>query len=99
MAKRKLLKLEYAVTLVIMFAVLLLIIPFDIEARNLIGRSISPECLENVGDYVADLLENQERYIEQIEKIRNERLYNIGYSGKAGGEYIIESLKKKQSVK
>jgi len=75
------------------------IIPFDIEARNLIGRSISPECLENVGDYVADLLENQERYIEQIEKIRNERLYNIGYSGKAGGEYIIESLKKKQSVK
>jgi len=41
MAKRKLLKLEYAVTLVIMFAVLLLFIPFDIESTvqaNFISR-------------------------------------------------------------
>lgn len=41
MAKRKLLKLEYAITLVIMFAVLLLFIPFDIESTvqaNFISR-------------------------------------------------------------
>lgn len=41
MAKRKLLKLEYSVTLVIMFAVALLLIPFDIESSvqaNFISR-------------------------------------------------------------
>lgn len=75
------------------------IVPFDIEARNLIGKSISPDNMACFEGLVKDLLENHKKYEKDIEQIRNERLYNIGHSGEAGGKYIIERLKEIESRK
>lgn len=72
------------------------IIPFDIEARNLVGRSVSLDHLEQISLVVDDLIVNQKQYIEKMEKIRQDRLFNIGHSGEIGGKYIITQLKKEK---
>lgn len=67
-------------------------IPFDISARDIIGKSISKEETKNVGAVVADLFANADAYSQQIEQLKNEYFYNIGNSGDAAAEYIVGRL-------
>lgn len=71
------------------------IVPFDIEARNLVGKSVSPNALEQLPKTVEDLILNREYYVEKIRAIRERRFFNIGHSGENGGKYILAQLKKK----
>lgn len=71
------------------------IVPLDIEIRNMIGKSISPEEAGNAGDAVEVLLQNEEQYRKQIEVMMKKALFSVGESGKIGGQYILSALTKK----
>lgn len=75
------------------------IVPFDIEARNLVGRSVSPDTPEQLPEIVNDLIGNQKMYIEKIRAIREQQLFNIGRSGEVGGRYILAQLREKRRDK
>lgn len=68
--------------------------PFDITARNKVGKSISKEEAKHVKAVVCDLLENQAAYQEDIQNLKQEYFYNLGHSGEVGADYIIERLSK-----
>lgn len=68
------------------------ITPIDIELRNKIGRSVDMDKLSTLPQIVEELLGSNAFSVEALEKIRNEYIYNIGASGEAGAEYIMERL-------
>ena len=71
-------------------------IPLDIEIREKIGRSISPDTAGEIERVVEKLL--MQAYAQSIEKLLGECLFNPGQSGMAGGKYIIDRLLNKQSI-
>ena len=73
--------------------------PFDITARNKIGKSIEKDEVIHIADSVAHLLENGESYRQQINDLKHEYFYNLGHSGEVGAEYIIKRLTKKKKKK
>ena len=75
------------------------IVPFDITARNQVGRSIEKEDVKNIAAAAADLLEHQSAYAAQIEELKNTYFYNLGHSGAVGADYIISRLTKKKKEK
>lgn len=75
------------------------IVPFDITARDQIGRSIEKEEVKNIATTVKDLLENQGAYAAQIEALKNSYFFNLGHSGEVGADYIISRLTKKKKAK
>lgn len=66
--------------------------PFDIKARNLVGKSISKEETKQISAVVEDLLQSQEVYREDIQKLKQEYFYNLGHSGDVAAEYIIDKI-------
>lgn len=68
--------------------------PFEITARNIVGRAISKEETAAVAQTVDELLSSQAVYSEQIESLKNSYFYNLGSSGQAAAEYINERLSK-----
>lgn len=75
------------------------IVPYDIAARNIIGKSIEKDEIGKIGEAAAELIENQSQYTEQILKEREEYFYNLGRSGEAAADYIVERLVKKHKKK
>lgn len=73
-------------------------IPLDIEIREKIGRSISPDTAGEIERVVEKLLMQADAYAQSIEKLLGECLFNPGQSGMAGGKYIIDRLLNKQSI-
>lgn len=69
--------------------------PFDIKIRNTIGKSIAPEDTGNAKAVVEELLQNSKKYRNQIEEVQKECIFDVGGSGKAGGQYILTSLVQK----
>ncbi len=70
--------------------------PFDITARDIIGKSISKEETVNITDAVDSLLGGRDSYREKIEELKNSYFYNLGKSGDAAADYIIERLSGKR---
>lgn len=68
------------------------ITPIDIELRNKIGKSVDLENLKNLPEIVHELLTSNEFSREELCKIREKYIYNIGSSGEIGADYIIERL-------
>ncbi len=75
------------------------ITPYDITARNIIGRSLEKDEIDNIGEVAADLIENQSKYTEQILKERDEYFYNVGHSGEVAADYIISRIVKNKKKK
>lgn len=66
--------------------------PFDITARDTIGKSISKEETKNIREVVDGLIAAKEDYRQQIDELKNSYFYNLGNSGEAAADYIIERL-------
>lgn len=67
-------------------------VPIDIEARNEVGISISPEDITKVKDAVERLF-NEDRFtVDSMAKLRDQYIYNVGSSGTVGGKYLIKRL-------
>lgn len=69
--------------------------PFDITARNTIGKSVSKEQTKHIASVIDDLLANQDSYQETISELKKGYFYNLGHSGEVGADYIIERLEKR----
>ena len=68
--------------------------PNNIVFRSLLGEQIAPDKLDNVGEVIADMLENREKYARKIDETYHDYVFNIGISGKVCARYILKSLGK-----
>ncbi|MCI9449503.1 MAG: membrane protein insertase YidC [Clostridiales bacterium] len=75
------------------------ITPYDITARDIIGRSIEKDDIDKIGELATDLIENQASYSDQIHSEKESYFYNLGSSGEAAADYIISRLVKKKKKK
>lgn len=68
------------------------VVPFDIEIRNKVGMSVELNEMDTVSQVVDRLLNDTSYAKEEMKKIREEYLYNIGNSGEVGAKYLINKL-------
>ncbi len=66
--------------------------PFDISARDTIGISIEKDEAKNIANVVDTLIANKDNYYEQIDELKHSYFYNLGSSGEAAADYIIQRL-------
>ncbi len=71
-------------------------IPLDISLRDEIGVSVDPDQLADLAGKIDWLLQRRDDYREQIKRVRESNIYNIGSSAAVGGQYIIETLHEKK---
>ena len=69
--------------------------PFNIWARDEIGKVVKLNEIDNLDKVVEDILKNQEKYKKKISKLVDESVYNLGNSGEVGAKYIIDAIQKK----
>lgn len=69
--------------------------PFNIWARNEIGKVVKVNELKTVNKIIDEMLKHQKDYNKRIEKLVNDSVYNIGNSDEIGAEYIIDVIKKR----
>jgi len=67
-------------------------VPIEESIRDKIGKIISKSDIESIPKYIEKLCKESESMKEQIKKIREETIFNIGKSNKIGAEQIIEIL-------
>lgn len=72
---------------------------FASRIRPKIGKEIMPEEISNINDIIYELLDNAEKYSEEIDRIRREERYNYGYAAEAGARYLLKQLVKSSQQK
>ncbi len=75
------------------------LLPFDIWARNSVGKSISKEETKDISSVIDHLLVNYDQYADDIKELKNRYFYNLGSSGEYGARYIIKRLRPGVSFK
>ncbi len=70
--------------------------PIDFPLRDELGRSVDKQDLDKTAEIVRQLLEQKERYREQIDARFDALFYNHGHAGEEGARYILRSLTEKQ---
>lgn len=71
-------------------------VPIDIELRDKVGISVSPERItEEIVNAVDKLLADEQFSRDSMQKLKEAYIYNNGTSGKAGAKYIIDQLVKR----
>ncbi len=66
--------------------------PFEASMRNELGIVMAPEQIDNIADFVNQLVNNRQRYRDQIVRLRSENVFNFGHSGEIGAQYLCELL-------
>jgi YidC/Oxa1 family membrane protein insertase len=70
--------------------------PLILKLRGEIGLQLEKEEIAaGAEEGIRALLAEAPVWLERIEAIQNEYLFNFGHSGEAGGEYIISALRRK----
>ncbi|MBQ9318549.1 MAG: membrane protein insertase YidC [Bacilli bacterium] len=69
--------------------------PFNIWARNEIGKVVKVNEIKKVNKIVEDMINNHKDYNKRIEKLVSDSVYNLGNSSEIGANYIIETIQKK----
>lgn len=72
------------------------IVPLDISLRDIVGKSLSVDDLNKVGQTVEYLLDHQSDYSTTITQTVDKYIFNLGSSSEIGGNYIIQRLKERQ---
>lgn len=68
--------------------------PLDISLRSQIGVSLQIEDVMSIGEVAHMLLCRNKEYVQRIEQVRQKYLFHIRESGRIGGQYILNRLKK-----
>ena len=69
--------------------------PFNIWAREKIGKVVKVEDVKNINFIVKEMLKNPKKYQKKISSLKKDSMYNIGTSKKVGAEYIIKCIQEK----
>ena len=75
------------------------IVPTDISLRDQIGISFKPERASVIGDTVADMLAHVDDWREAISGVRDTFIFNRGHGAEVSGEYLLETLLRKQQAR
>ena len=67
-------------------------IPIDIEARDAVGISIELSDAPKAAEAVERLLNEKRFTVEEMAKLRDRYIYNVGKSGEVGGKYMIKRV-------
>lgn len=68
------------------------VMPFDIEIRDKVGVSVDLANLDSITEVVETLLHDTSYTKEEMKKVRDQYLYNVGTSGDVGARYLINKL-------
>lgn len=74
-------------------------VPAEIAWKDQVGISLELNEVNKVGDTVAELLGNPEKYEAKITEALNRNIFNIGHSGLEGAKYIYNRIVEKQKNK
>ncbi|MFH1644754.1 MAG: CDP-glycerol glycerophosphotransferase family protein [bacterium] len=66
--------------------------PFEISIREKIGIVIKPEEIKNIDEIAQNLINKKDFYKEEIEKIKQEAIYEFGNSSRVGAKAILDIL-------
>jgi len=69
--------------------------PFNIWARNEIGQVVPVDECKNINKVVNQMLDDNLKYQEKIDKLVSESVYNLGNSAEVGATYIINAIQEK----
>ena len=69
--------------------------PFNIWARNEIGKVVKLDEIKSIDKTVEEMLKNKDKYTKKITKLVDDSVYNIGCSDEVGANYIIETIQDK----
>lgn len=69
--------------------------PFNIWARDRVGKSLNVDELDKAKDAIRELLKNKDKYSKMITDLMDESLYNVGNTAEVGGNYIIDLIQEK----
>ena len=75
------------------------IMPTDISLRNEVGVSVAVSELDRLPEIIDDMIENPERWREQIREARDKTVFNLGHGGEVAGRYILGCLLAQQEAK
>ena len=70
----------------------ILLEPIEISLRSKLGYVVSPNNLKIIPDLIKDTNKNN-KFSQQIRKIRSETVFNIGESAKIGADFIQQLIK------
>ena len=71
--------------------------PLENSIRNLIGKIISPNELENIPKIIESTYENIECFKTKIQKIQKQTIFNLEQSGIKGAQEIVKILHEKKT--
>ncbi len=74
-------------------------VPVEIAWKDQVGVSLEMDEVNKVGETVAELLGNPEKYSDKITDALNRNIFNIGHSGVEGAKYIYNRIIEKQKNK
>ncbi|MBQ9329166.1 MAG: membrane protein insertase YidC [Solobacterium sp.] len=66
--------------------------PINIWMREVIGKVVSPNAMEEVPSVVKELLSHSEEYRETIDSFVKEYVYHPGTAGEVGARYLIDQV-------
>lgn len=72
-------------------------LPALLDIRSKIGIEVQPDQMDSVADAIAQIQQESLLPRETIGKIVEQYVYHVGTYGRAGAEYIIESIQRKCS--
>ena len=72
--------------------------PFEITARNRLGRAVDKEALPDIADIVRQLFDEREIYAERIREAKRDFLFNVGSSGDVAADYILYRLRQRRRL-
>ena len=64
--------------------------PFNIYARNEIGKVLKIDNIKEIKNVADDMIKNNKKYRQKITDFTKESLYNIGTSSEVGAKHIIK---------
>ena len=73
--------------------------PVDFRLRRGLGAELEPDELDRLAPTAEELLGKPDKYSEQIAKLKEETLYNLGRSARAAGKYILAEIRGKNEEK
>jgi len=73
--------------------------PFEMYIRDKIGSILDPSQLDNIGDAIRELLQDPGAFRDNIAKIRDEWIFNVGHSSEAAAKAIQQMVVKAQEQK
>ena len=66
--------------------------PINIWSRNIIGKSLRTDQLNDINKVIKDFFNNGDKYEKKINEMLHDSIYNLGNSAEKGANYIIECI-------